>query len=46
MNENKKQEEDIISPETHPTIIESEDKEIPEKKPPNGKIVYFNLEED
>jgi len=27
----------------HPTIIETESKEIQESKPPNDKIVYFNL---
>jgi len=31
--------------EHHPTIIKTETKEIRECKPPNDKIVYFNLME-
>ncbi len=27
----------------HPIIIESEEKEIQEQKPPNDKIISFNL---
>ncbi|MHA2038625.1 MAG: hypothetical protein ACW972_05930 [Promethearchaeota archaeon] len=27
----------------HPKIIESEEKEIEERKPPNDKIISFNL---
>jgi len=30
-------------PEKHPTIIETEEKEIREKKPPNDKIIYFTI---
>lgn len=31
---------------SHPQIILSENKKIQEKKPPNEKILYFNIEED
>ena len=29
--------------EKHPTIVETEEKEISEKRPPNNKILYFNI---
>ncbi len=31
---------------SYPQIILSESKKIQEKKPPNEKILYFNIEED
>ena len=31
---------------SHPQIILSENKKIQERKPPNEKILYFNIEED
>jgi len=40
LNEKKK---DLLSDDPHPTILETEEKEIPERKPPNDKILYFNL---
>ena len=43
MNENHK---NTISNNSHPKIIDSEEKEIAEKKPPNNRIVYFNLVEE
>jgi len=30
----------------HPTILETEEKEIPEQKPPNDKISYFYLNKE
>lgn len=42
MNEERKNSK---SKKPHPTIIETEEKEIPEQKPPNEKILYFNLRE-
>ena len=32
--------------EKHPTIVETEEKEIQEKKPPNDKILYFTIAEN
>lgn len=40
MNEEHK---DSISNNSHPKIIDSEDKKISEQKPPNDKILYFNI---
>jgi len=31
---------------SHPKIILSENKKIQEMKPPNEKILYFNIEEE
>ena len=31
--------------EEHPTILETEETEICKKKPPNDKILYFNIAE-
>ena len=42
LNEKKK---NSISKTPHPIIIETEEKEIPDQKPPNEKILYFNLVE-
>ena len=36
-------EKESLSNNSHPKIIHSEDKEILEGKPPNDKILYFNL---
>lgn len=43
VNENHK---NTNSNDSHPKIIDSEEKEISEQKPPNDKIVYFNLIEE
>lgn len=40
MNKNKK---DSISNNSHPKIIDLEDKQISEQKPPNDKILYFDI---
>ena len=37
------EQEDSKSAETSPKVIDSEDKEIAEQKPPNDRILYFNL---
>ena len=38
-------EEEYTNPkDPQPTILESEEKIIEERKPPNDKILYFNLE--
>lgn len=37
----------ISSPnDSHPKIIESEDRKILEKKPPNERILFFNIIEN
>lgn len=36
-----KEKKDPTPSSSHPTIIETEDKEIPEIKPPNDKILKF-----
>ena len=40
MNEENK---DSISNSSYPKIVDSEDKKISEQKPPNDKILYFNI---
>ncbi len=43
MNEKK----DKINRKNHqPEILDVEVKEIPEQKPPNDKIIYYNLSKD
>ncbi|KKN47076.1 hypothetical protein LCGC14_0666420 [marine sediment metagenome] len=37
------EQEDSKSDETTPKVIDSEDKEIAEQKPPNDRILYLNL---
>jgi hypothetical protein len=40
------EQEDSKSDETSPKIIDSEEKEITEQKPPNDRILYYNLVEE
>ena len=40
------EQEDSKSDETSPKIIDSEEKQIAKQKPPNDRILYFNLVEE
>ena len=47
MSEKEEENEETPPSENpHPTIIETEDKEIPEQMPPNDKIIFFNIVEN
>ena len=40
------EQENSKSDEIPPIVIDTEDKEIAEQKPPNDRILYFNLVEE
>jgi hypothetical protein len=39
----EKKKDDVLYQETHPRIIEIEDQEIEEKKPPIDSIAYYKI---